>query len=429
MKEKTMVEIEKRLDRVHRLKAAMAASREELMSVAIRDTGFTHRECKIEVDTVLSRLEGFDGMLPVFAARRPLCGRDEEVALVLPYNGSAWLNTAIVSIYLVGNRVRVKFASRDSEIARFTESLYEPIFGKEIRFDSGNGRTFLQAAVADPSVLAICLFGSDDHASQYADPVRMHRKKFVFEGPGKDPFIVLPEADLEAAARELAFSKYLYAGQTCTAPERVYVHESIHDRFIELFVDFSRRVKLGDPADPETEMGPVASERAIAAIKAQLEDAVAKGAKIALGGEIQGNLVYPTVVVNARQDMLGMQDESFGPVSFVASFGTEEEAFSLACDNRYGLRAAVYGGDDEARRLAARLLGEPYCHRVSEMTFGRFGTVAVNEPRSESWVGAFVSKPVGGYGYSGWIWETVNGEPVIKQGPKLLSIETSTEED
>ena len=135
---------------------------------------------------------------------------------------------------------------------------------------------------------------------------------------------------LEAAARELAFSKYLYAGQTCTAPERVYLHESIHDEFLELFLDFSRAVKLGDPEDPKTEMGPVGSPRAIVGIKAQLEDAEARGARIALGGNIEGNFVYPTVVVNASHDMLGMREETFGPVTFISSFSTfDSRIFSI----------------------------------------------------------------------------------------------------
>jgi succinate-semialdehyde dehydrogenase/glutarate-semialdehyde dehydrogenase len=73
-------------------------------------------------------------------------------------------------------------------------------------------------------------------------------------------------------------------------------------------------------------------------------------------------------------------------------------------------------------------VGEPYCHPVNEMEFGIFGTIAVNQPRSESWQNAFVGKPVGGYGYSGWIWETIDGEFVLKQGAKLLSIETSVED-
>ena len=88
------------------------------------------------------------------------------------------------------------------------------------------------------------------------------------------------------------------------------------------------------------------------------------------------------------------------------------------------MRAAVFGGV-EASKAAQALIGESYCHPVPAYTFGRFGTVAYNEPRHESWRGAFVTKPVGGYGYSGWIWETVNGNFRIKQGPKLLSTETS----
>jgi len=171
----------------------------------------------------------------------------------------------------------------------------------------------------------------------------------------------------------------------------------------------------------------VGSPRAIAGIRAQLEDAEARGAQIALGGKIEGNLVYPTVVVNASHDMLGMREETFGPVSFVSSFSTVDQVVRFARENRYGLRAAIYGDEQEAQRLAAELVGEPYCHPVNEMTFGVFGTVAVNQPRSESWEGAFVSKPVGGYGFSGWIWETANDEFILKQGAKLLSIETSIE--
>ena len=423
-----MAGFEERLKKVHLLRERIKEKRDELISIAVRDTGFTHRECSIEVDVNLKNLQGFDEMESSFVSRRPLCGPEQEVALILPYNGSAWLNTAIVSIYLVGNRVRVKFASRGSEIASFTELVYTPIFADAIRFDYADGRTFLKHAIASPQIAAICLFGTDEYAGKYEEAIRTHGKKFVFEGPGKDPFIVLPGGDLEAAARELAESKYIYAGQTCTAPERIYLHEVIHDDFLEIFFELSRAIKVGDPEDPATEMGPVASPRAIAGIKAQLEDAVARGGRVALGGKIEGNLVYPTVVVEASHDMMGMRDETFGPVSFINSFSTTEEVIHLARDNRYGLRAAIYGDKLEAQRLGEELVGEPYCHPVKEMTFGLFGTIAVNQPRSESWQGAFVSKPVGGYGYSGWIWETVDGEFILKQGAKLLSLETSMPE-
>ncbi len=419
-----MEAFESRLEKVHALTTAIRANRDNLVDVAVQDTGFTYRECNIEVDGILSDLQDFETMAQTFALRQPVCESGQAVALVLPYNGSAWLNTAIVSIYMVGNPVRVKFASRDSGISRLTESLYRPIFGDTIRFDYSDGRTFLQKAMADPATPAICLFGSDDYAGQYLDAIKAHGKKFVFEGPGKDPFIVLPGADPEAAARELAYSKYIYAGQTCTAPERVYLHRTIYDDFLELFLDFSRAVKVGDPSDPATEMGPVTSTKAVEAIKAQLNDAVQRGAQIALGGRIEGNLVYPTVVINAHHDMLGMQDETFGPVTFISAFDETEEALHLAQDSRYGLRVSIYG-DETAANFAEKLTGEPYCHRVPEITYGRFGTASVNQPQSDIWVSAFVSKPVGGYGLSGWIWETVENEFIIKQGPKLLSLETS----
>jgi len=419
-----METFESRLEKVHALTTAIRANRDNLVDVAVQDTGFTYRECNIEVDGILSDLQGFETMAQTFALRQPVCKSGQAVALVLPYNGSAWLNTAIVSIYIVGNPVRVKFASRDSGIARLTESLYRPIFGDNIYFDYSDGRTFLQKAMTDPATPAICLFGSDDYASQYLDAIKEKGKKFVFEGPGKDPFIVLPGADLEVSARELVYSKYIYAGQTCTAPERVYLHSTIHDDFLELFLDFSRAVKIGDPSDPATEMGPVASTKAVEAIKAQLNDAVQRGAQIALGGRIEGNLVYPTVVINASHDMLGMQDETFGPVTFVSAFDVTEEVLHLARDSRYGLRVSVYG-DETAANFAEKLTGESYCHRVPEITYGLFGTAGVNQPQSEIWIDAFVSKPVGGYGLSGWIWETVENEFIIKQGPKLLSLETS----
>jgi betaine-aldehyde dehydrogenase len=419
-----MMTLSDRLDQVATLKETLLRNREGLIKAAIQDCAFTYRESAIEVDTVQDRLAGFPRMAETFAPRQPLAGPGQEVALILPYNGSAWLNTAIVSIYLVGNRVRVKFASRGSHIAHLTEKLYRPIFGDEIVFDYSNGKDFMRRAFEDPDIAAICMFGSDQHALMYEAAARSHKKKFVFEGPGKDPFMVLEDADLEGAAKELAFSKYIYAGQTCTAPERIYVHEKIYDDFVGLFVDLSRKVRRGDLADPVTEMGPVISQEAIRAIKSQLQDAVTQGARILLGGDVEGNFVPPTVVVDATQGMRGMQDETFGPVAFMARFSTTEEVIRWARDNRYGLRATIYG-QAEAEKVFQALIGEPYCQPVESMRFGVFGTISVNQPRSESWVGAFVSKPVGGYGYSGWIWETAGETFILKQGPKLLSLETS----
>ncbi len=123
--------------------------------------------------------------------------------------------------------------------------------------------------------------------------------------------------------------------------------------------------------------------------------------------------------------MLGMREEVFAPVAFTSPFDTAEEVLRRAASHKYGLRAAVFGGP-EARRVSEGLRGQDYCHPVADYTFGKFGTVVLNETRAASWRGAFVTKPVGGYGYSGWIWESVGGKFRMKQGPKLLSIETSS---
>ena len=131
------------------------------------------------------------------------------------------------------------------------------------------------------------------------------------------------------------------------------------------------------------------------------------------------------MVRDATDEMLGMREEMFGPVAFTSMFDTSEEVLARSRNHRYGLRAAVFGGP-EAESIAAALKGGDYCHPVPDYTFGKFGTVALNMPRSETWKGSLVTEAVGGYGFSGWIWETVNGAFRLKQGPKLMSVETSS---
>jgi hypothetical protein len=182
---------------------------------------------------------------------------------------------------------------------------------------------------------------------------------------------------------------------------------------------------VGDARDRSVDVTPLASDLAVARIKAALAEAVAKGAEILVGGKVEGNLVYPTLIQDAADDMMGMKEEVFGPVLFTSSFSDHEEVVARAKNHQYGLRASVYGGE-AAALTAAALRGADYCQPVPDYTFGKFGTVSLNEPRAQAWRGALVTKAVGGYGYSGWIWETVDGRFRIKQGPKLIHLETST---
>jgi succinate-semialdehyde dehydrogenase/glutarate-semialdehyde dehydrogenase len=345
---------------------------------------------------------------------------------MLSYNGSTWLSIAITSIFLVGNKVRVKFSSKGAGLSELMESIYEPIFGNDVSFTRESGRQFLKNSLRDPNVSAIVVFGHDGTVMPYEQAVRESGKKLIFEGPGQDPFIVFPDADLELALSDLMVSKFLYSGQACIAPKRIFIHQSIYESFLDNFKERVSRLVVGDPDDEETDISPVASSLAVDRIREQLKEAVKRGAKIVSGGKIEGNLIYPTIIRDATDEMLGMREEVFGPVAFVTAFETKKEVIRRAKNHKYGLRAAIFGGKD-AEETARALVGERYCHPVLDYTFGKFGTVALNETRSASWEGAFVKKPVGGYGRSGWIWETIGGRFTIKQGPKLLSLETSIE--
>ncbi|HEX8042694.1 aldehyde dehydrogenase family protein [Candidatus Deferrimicrobium sp.] len=418
------VSYDERFGKILDLRESIRANREEFIRRAVKDIQFTYRDTALEVDTSLDRLKMYAEARPLLEGRRPLGGEGSTVALMLSYNGSAWLNTAITSLYMVGNRVSVKFSSKGSSLSGLTESIYRPIFGDAILFSREGGKKFLEEALKDPAVSTVVVFGSDVNFLEYESAFREAGKKMVFEGAGQDPFIVFSDADLDLALSDLVTAKFMYSGQTCTAPKRIFIHRSIYGEFLDRFVERATRLVVGSPEDPRTEISPVASRLAVARIREQLKEAVAMGAKVVLGGKIEGNLIHPTVVRDAADGMSGMREEVFGPVAFTTPFDTKEEVVRRAKDHKYGLRAALFGGK-EAEEAAGELAGEPYCHPVPAYTFGKFGTVALNLRRTESWKGAFVVKPVGGYGYSGWIWETVDGRFRIKQGPKLLSIETS----
>lgn len=413
-----------RLEKVMDLAKVLPHYKQDLMDLAARNLKFAVKDTAYEVDITVDRLQLFEHTEYFLSQRQPLGGPGSRVAVMLSYNGSAWLNTVISSIYLVGNKVLAKFASRGNELMGLTQSFYRPLFGEDIQFYRGDGRSFMQDALKAPDISCIIVFGFDANVLPYEADFRRTGKKFVFEGPGVDPFIVFPDADLELALGDLMTAKFSYSGQTCSAPKRIFVHRVIYDEFIKELVQRVRQLRVGDPHDPETQVSPVGSDLAVSRIKEQLRDAVAKKARILLGGEIDGNLIYPTVIRDVTDEMSGMQEEVFGPVVFASPFESAAEVITRAKQNRYGLRAAVFGGP-EAKNAARALKGEKYCHPVPDFTFGKFGTVALNAPRLQTWRGSFVTKAIGGYGYSGWIWETVDGRFCLAQGPKLLSIETS----
>jgi succinate-semialdehyde dehydrogenase/glutarate-semialdehyde dehydrogenase len=173
-------------------------------------------------------------------------------------------------------------------------------------------------------------------------------KKLALELGGHAPFIVFDDADLDAAVEGALVSKYRNAGQTCVCTNRFYVHESIHDAFIEKLAEGARRIKVGNGFEPGVNQGPLIDLQAIEKVREHVSDAQAKGAIVRAGGRMHalgGRFYEPTVLSNVTGDMKIMREETFGPVAAVVSFRTEEEAIAAANDTEFGLASYFYSRD------------------------------------------------------------------------------------
>ena len=166
-------------------------------------------------------------------------------------------------------------------------------------------------------------------------------KRQVLELGGNDPIIVMEDADVDEAATLAASGSYKNSGQRCTAVKRMLVHKKVADRFVELLLQKTKALKVGDPLDPSTDMGTVIDEAAAMQFEQRVNEAVTSGAKLLAGNERVGALYPPTVVDQVTADMTLVKQETFGPVSPVIRFGTIDEAIAISNSTAYGLSSAV----------------------------------------------------------------------------------------
>ncbi|TMK89644.1 MAG: aldehyde dehydrogenase family protein [Actinobacteria bacterium] len=183
----------------------------------------------------------------------------------------------------------------------------------------------------------------------------------VLELGGKDPAIVLPDADLDTAALKVAWGAFANSGQTCASVERVYVHESIAPQLTDKLVKLAEGLRQGEPNSYDVDVGAMTTQMQVDIVKRHLEDARAKGAKVLAGGEVKvypdgGRFVQPTVLTGVTHEMAIMRDETFGPMLPIMTFRTEEEAVRLANDSPYGLSAYVFTRDKRKADLIANQL-------------------------------------------------------------------------
>jgi succinate-semialdehyde dehydrogenase/glutarate-semialdehyde dehydrogenase len=205
----------------------------------------------------------------------------------------------------------------------------------------------------------VTLTGSEAAGSAVAATAGKHLKKTVLELGGSDAFIVLADADLDAAARTAVKARFQNNGQSCIAAKRFIVETSVHDAFLEAFVTHARELRLGDPLERTTTLGPLAREDLRTALERQVAESVRAGARVALGGrsvERPGYYYEATILAGVTRGMPAFDEETFGPVAAVVRADGVEDAVALANDSEFGLGGNLWTKDlERARMLAARL--------------------------------------------------------------------------
>ncbi len=167
-------------------------------------------------------------------------------------------------------------------------------------------------------------------------------KRLLLELGGNGPLIVMDDADLDRAVDATVFDCFYQAGQVCTAGERVLVHEAIHDEFVARVSAAAKEIRLGNPLDEATQMGPLSDRRILDKVHDHVEDARSRGATVVTGGEYEGLFYQPTVITDVTPDMRIAQEETFGPVVPIIKFSSTEEALAIANDSEFGLSMAVF---------------------------------------------------------------------------------------
>jgi aldehyde dehydrogenase (NAD+) len=350
----------------------MEARHDEIVSWLIAEAGSTRIKAELEWSTVRAvmleasyapyRVEG--RILPADVPgkecrvyRHPV----GVVGVISPWNWPLQLsNRSVAPALAVGNSVVLKPAS-DTPVTGglllakiFEEAGLPP---GVLSVVIGAGSEIGDAFVRHPASRVVSFTGSTPVgrgiARQAADAPVM--KRVDLELGGNSPFVVLDDADLERAVDAAVFGKFLHQGQICMIVNRFIVEDKLYDAFVERFTERTRALKVGDPADSETMIGPIINRKQLEGLRERIAEARASGARQTLGGEPQGLVLPPHVFADVRNEMPVAREELFGPVAPIIRAADDEEALRLANQTTFGLSSCVFGSLERATRFAQRL--------------------------------------------------------------------------
>jgi benzaldehyde dehydrogenase (NAD) len=399
------------------------AHRDEFGSWTQRETGAVHGKMHHEQNFTVGEIlnaatmpsQPYGSLMPSAVPGRLSMVRRVPVGVVgaiTPWNSPSVLGMRVVGPALaLGNAVILK---PDPQTPVCGGAMFEAVF-REAGLPEGvlqiviGGADVGEAIVTDPNVDVVSFTGSTAAGRRVGTLAGGLLKKVSLELGGNNAFVVLDDADLEAAASAGAYSAFQFQGQVCFAAGRHIVHRSVAGDYVEALVEKAKRLRLGDPYREDVDLGPIVNEKQLARVDGIVRRSVEGGARLAAGGTHEGLFYRPTVLADVTTNLPAWTDEIFGPVAPVVVFDTDEEALALANDSEYGLAGAVYS------RSTSR--GLAFAQRI------RSGMVHVNDQT----VNDEAIIPFGGMGASGnggrfggaanwdeftqWQWVTVRDEP------------------
>jgi acyl-CoA reductase-like NAD-dependent aldehyde dehydrogenase len=378
--------LRRRVGAIERFRAGIVQHLDHLAAVLTSEVGKPIKQSRNELNGLLGRIDFFLAETEKTLAPREVFNDSGMVETIhheplgVVANISAWNYpyfvgaNVFVPALLAGNAVLYK----PSEYATLTgleigkllhaSGVPQDVFAVLV----GGGRVGIEL-LKEP-VDGVFFTGSYGTGKRIAEASAGRMIRLQLELGGKDPTYVCEDVDVAAAAASLADGAMYNTGQSCCSVERIYVHERIHDAFVEAFVKEVKGFKIGEPGDESTYIGPLTRSQQVKVLSMHVADAVAKGARLLVGGHPLdrpgGHWFEPTVLVNVNHDMALMREESFGPIIGIQKVSGDDEALRLMNDTDYGLTAGVYTKDAlRAQRLLAQVnAGSVYwncCDRVS----------------------------------------------------------------
>ena len=379
-------------ERMHEFARRLRDRKEEIAILLTREGGKPLIENQDEVEWVAACFDyyaeigrDYKGKViaPVFRHQLNFTVKEPYgvVACIVPWNYPLLLMSwKVAAAVASGNTVVIKPSEYTPLSTLALAEMFEAFPRGVVNIIAGFGPEAGEALVKHPRVSKIAFTGGVDSGRKIAVLAAEQLKKLSLELSGNDPLIVCDDVDLDVAVRGAVWACYLNMGQVCTSAERIYVFQSVAEKFIERFVDFTKSLRIGNPLGPDVDLGPMISQAQRKKVEVKLERALQAGARLLEGGKIpphlkQGFYYEPTIITDVNHTMEIMRSETFGPIAPIMPVKGIEEAVKLADDSDYGLGASIYTNNME--------------YALYAMENVRAGTFWINDPLTDNDAGPF----------------------------------------